>query len=543
MRTLKELRKISKLLYRELAFRLTLLQASPAFLDHYEQSVSIRKLSIYELSKKAERTFMVHKIFTLMAPILVMVSSTIYIVFLPTQAHTSEYSIILSLVFLSAISAKAFILFFLAIPQAAVLYYPKIYQPLLTLDLSDREIATIIVLTFWKMFNIYFIGSITISLIAFLMLGNILAGMLYTIFLTATYALVLWLANAISRRYLQFYAPVKTRVQQALRILLILGYTVIFSFFYLIPYAIFNTLPIVTSAFLTIPEVYRKLIAHIPPLSSTYLVALVYLKETNLESFILPSASSIFYLLISACSLRSLLRTFANIPYMSIPTMIRTETTPIAIKIKSPLLGHITKDLRLIFRDPNHAIMFLFGPALIIIYSLMHSLLQLSFAWFIGIMYFTIIFIPAFSVSLLTVEKEGLRFLLSLPVSYHDIAKSKAFVAVLSYIILALLATAVLATIQQLYLIFGVGLLLNLVGIFTCSYKTLRKAINYTLETGEIILTRARLSFSLYLMALGILFADIPAAVIYIGMELGYLHYALATVLALQAIFFVMYKL
>ncbi|MCR8454507.1 MAG: hypothetical protein NDP13_05940 [Crenarchaeota archaeon] len=550
MRRLKELRKISKILYREVAFRFLLLQASYVPLDYYEQHeqpAPTRKLSIHELPKKVEklftRLFAFFKILTLIALMLVIVSSTIYIMSLPAQAHTWEHTIILSSVFLLAMFAKAFILFFLTIPQAAVLYHPKIYQPLLILDLSDREIATIMALTFWRMFNTCLIGSIAISLIAFLVLGNILAGVLYITFLTATYVLVLWLVNAIPARYLQFYAPTKTKAQQTLKILLILGYTVVLSFFFLIPYTIFNVLSTVTSAFLAIPEAYQKLIVCIPPLSSTYLVALVYLKEASLESFIFPSISAIFYLLLSAYSFRSLLRTFASIPYMSIPTTIHTETVPTAIKTRPSLLGHITKDLKLILRDPSHAVTFFLGPVSAIIFSQIRSLFQYPSAWFYIMAFIIATSIRTLSVSLLTVEKEGLRFLLSLPVSYHDIAKSKAFVAVLSYIILALSATAVFAILQQSYFILGVGLLLNSVGIFTYSYKILRKAINYTLETRKLILNEAKLFSSSYLMALEMLFIVIPVIVICAGIEFGFLYYALAIVLALQAIFFVMYKL
>lgn len=552
MRGLKDLWKISRVVYRELLFQATMLQSSSALTAYTEQqteqATTSRRPSVYELAKRTERSFVFFKVMTLIVCASIVGSTIFFIIFYPAQVSAKERLVVTSLALLSAILISAFVLFFMIIIQASMLYSPRIYQPLLMLDLSDREISKILALAFFRMFDAYLIGSLIISLIAFIMLGKALAGLIYAIFLGATYILILWLVVAVSRKFRGFSAPAKTKTQQVARILLILGYVLVFSLFYVIPYAVYNILPIVIDAFSAIPETYQRVLINIPPLSATYLVASFYVGEINTQSLMLPLASSVIYLLLSVYSLRALFNALASIPYLTLQAPTRTEVPPtvsatmITAKIRSPLWGHVIKDLRLTLRDPNYAIVLFFGPIILIVYTLAYSLLKQPTSSLVSMVYIATILTLSQSPSLLLVEKRGLDYLLSLPVSYRDIAKSKASLMTLSYAGLALSTIVIFAILELRYAILGCGLLLNLIGAFTYSYKIIRKILYYVLETGKSLLIMTKASFMLYLIGLGALFGVIPVAIVHLGIEFGQPHYAFAIVLALQAIFFITYK-
>ncbi len=535
-RRLKELWKYSGVLYREMLYRTIMLQQTYASTDPE---------AVKKVSRSATQMLYIHKILMLMMVIIMILSTVFFISYLPIPTSPEIKTLSIALAFLSYISLNAFLLFFLSIVQTSILLSPDLYQPLLMLNFSDEELSIIALLAYLRIFDAYVFGSLILTVITFTFMVNPLTAMLLAISLGATHLITLWVITAISKSYLRFSAPELSKVRLLIKILVIIGYTLVFALLYVIPFMINNVLPIIIKEFSSLPQIYRTILLYLPPLSIAYLAAIVYVGTINAQSLVYLSLSFAIYLIISWRCYKGILKIILAVPYTSWPTPQSKTVIPKEFRVGKYFQGLLIKDFKLLIRQVNYAILLFLGPVLFAVYAIIYHVMEMPPTMLVSMMYPIVLVLSMSAVNILGIEGRAAEFLLSLPVSLKDIAKSKAVLITFSYIIFGLSATGYFAIFLKDQIVYGIVILINTLGMFVGSYKIIRKAIRYIIETGVLLTDLSKnISFLLYVTGIAILFGILPLVITSIIMILARpIQEILLTAIALQLGYFITYKL
>ncbi|MHA1617323.1 MAG: hypothetical protein ACTSX9_08475 [Candidatus Njordarchaeales archaeon] len=536
MRSLRDLWNYSKIVYREMLFRML----------SFQQTVSITDPeSIKKLARSANQSLYLHKIFMLIATVIITMSTAFSASFLFSQMSGGKLVYSLSLLFLSFLLLSAFMLFFMAVIQVSILMSPDIYQPLLVLDFDDKELSLISSFALIRIFDAFIIGSPILTIVTFAFTRRILPGFLLAILLGATYLITLYLMVILGKNYIRFATPEVSGARLILRVFILLGYTIVFSLLYLIPFVINNLMPQVIEAFLATPETFRRILTYIPPFSATYLVALIYAGNGSTQGIAIPILSSLGYLVIAWISFKKMISVVGEIPYLSQLVSARKEVMMGAPKIRPPFIGIIRKDFKLLIRQVNYAMLLFLGPVLFGIYAIIYYLMEIPLTMLTGMSYVIIFTIFMTATSILAIDGKGGEFLLSLPVSLKDIAKSKAFLITTSYVIFGVFALVFFAIVLPHEISLGEAILLNTVGVFAGSYRVLRKAITQVMERGEPLTDLAKnVIYLLYVMGISLIYGILPLIIVQLSFLIRIrIVETLIIALIFQIIYFVTYKI
>ena len=503
MRKLKELWKISKIVYKEIAFRSLIAQSGASLSD----PKTIEKIV------KSSRFIYFYKGFMVIAAVLLMFITAIYLESVGPQIESSKSLIYRTLYLSSTIILCCFMLFFLIILQTSILFSPEIYQPIITLELSDEETSLITILAFLRIFDVYIISSLLSAFFFPLILNrNLILAILFPVILGCAYIFTLWLVVILAKTYFyRFSSPEFSRARLIGKIIVLFGYSMIFGSLYILPNILQGMMPVIVESYLQLLPILQLVILLIPPFSCSYFVITISYALISIEKTLATAISTMIFILLVIWSFKGLLNSLKSIPYQPvIPKIMLARVKGAKFKLRGRMAGLIVKDLKLLIRNPNYAMLLFMGPAMFIIYLIFYIFLEIP-EFFLFNMTFMIATIHILlSPSILQIEGKALELSLVLPIRYKEITKSKAIISAISYILFSIIVVCFYITIGKLTY-FVIGLLINTIGIYAGNYKAIGKLMQLLLESGESLINIQRsASYMGYVIYLMIVYCIIP---------------------------------
>lgn len=531
MHGLRELWKISEKVYREIVFRSTL----------YQRGItSIQTKDIKKLSKQLK--------YIGMYKILMLIMSAFYALFgsLTLQDFLTKSGSIglVQVAFFVAtyIMMNGFILFFLGIVQSSMIFTPEIYYPISILDLSWEDISRIMLFAYLRIFDVYLIGSIVLTLALFgFITKNIILSILTALGLSITYMITLWIILYLAKTYLyKFASPELSASRLIIKIIAVLGYALIFAVAYMIPTSLINYLPGIIDTFLALDPVIKHILIVIPPLNYAYFAAeIIYLKQGFSSEFIVATVSTALYMGLSLIALRKTLSIFKK---LTIELFTRTTYLKISrglsIRIRGIFKSILIKDFKIMIRNPNTALFLLLGPAMYLTYLIVSISMKMSPYFLLSMSMFIVVMHPMMSPGLMQIEGKTFEYVMSLPIRMRDIIKSKAILMTISYISFAVIVFIHMTFVMG-FKILTLGLIINTCGVFAANYKAIDKLIKMILKGDKgFIDIQKDLLYLAYLIGITFIYCIIPIILLILAETMGEMSSIIIIVLIiLQAIY------
>ncbi len=503
-RTFRELWRISKVTYSELIFRSLLIQ---------NVGITGDSKSVEKIVKKAG-TYSFLKIF-LALPIGVFALEAAFITADNMPSRGLE-GILESTLSISAFwILSVFILFLVSVLQASIMLSHKLYEPLMVLNLTMKELTLIVYLTLFRIFDAPIISAIIFSFTAFILLtNNIVLSLL--IFVTTVIAIVLAVTILVITGLKLSKSIMKPEVRLSrsiAKILLLIGYTFSFSVIYLLPNMLIQYIEPLSKTVISLDPVSKEIVMSLPPISYAYVVLVATYKPWMLNNTLLPLTSSLATTIVIFIVARKTLNTLPRLIF-SMKSLGETvkKRTKISLNPSSSYFGGlIRKEFKIIFRNPNTAIIFMFGPIMFVLYSTMYMVLDLGKTFLTSTTTMIVPLLLFMAPNLLVAEGEGLVYLFTLPVKTGDILKVKSAVMTLSYILYVATALPIMMFLFKNISNSYYWLIPSTSGFFLAVYYAVKKALDNMIKKNVSFMElRGDFGYILYLVALLLVFYAMP---------------------------------
>ncbi len=479
MKKLFKLWLISNVVYREILFYTSMIQQSYATADR----AAIEKIV------KGRWGYWVLKGFVGLITAITGLTSILASWNLINQEYGLN-SLLASSVYLSIfLLFSFFFIFFMAVFQATALSAPEVFEPLNYLNLSREDVSIITYLTIFRIFDLPIIFTgIVVFLTSIVVSMNLVYMFLVTLSYAVTMALVISFVVNISFKYFRgFIKPEVSKRKALFKTILLFFYTIIFSTLYIVPSILTNYISDFTNLIISSSYQLKLIYSTIPIISFATLTSyLIKPFETPIEFVIASLISVTITTLLTYKLFKSTVNRVTKMIFTA-PTFENRKMTisRISFKRRSKLVSLLLKDLKLAYRNPNYALSLFSGPALLLIYFILWSLVDFSVSFIFTITQVFVIFVLLLAPLSIGMEGEGLGALITLPIKERDILVSKSLLYTLSYVFYSVTAMILLSIISVLN-IFVYNLLISTIGITVAVYRIIRKTWD-ALKKGESI--------------------------------------------------------
>jgi len=318
-----------------------------------------------------------------------------------------------------------------------------------TLPIEQNEFSLITVFSFVRSVDYIFIGSIIsqVAAVAYLT-GSILAALIVLVASTLNQifavSIALWFSRVFQKNLLR---GGRSRGATVLRLGFILMWGLLLAgvgFLFSIPWYI---LPNLENILIGASQPSTLLLGALYPFSAGILIAKV--SYATISSLIVFEAfiSLALYVLLAFFAGKWSLATVKKISQGAGVKVTRLAAKDYLVKIRSPLLGYILKDLKAASRNPSTAFFFAL-PVLetVIVAMLISNLTTLRTAMIIDATSMGAVFALFMPLALLTAEGRGFEYTKTLPVSARKIIASKTLVSAATYILVPFALTVLSLT-------------------------------------------------------------------------------------------------
>ena len=514
-RTIRELWRIAKVTYSELIFRSLLIQ---------NIGVTSDRESVEKVIKKAG-TYSFLKIF-LAFPIGVFAFEAAFITAdkMPIGGLMGIMEGTLSISAFWILSV--FILFLVSVLQASIVLSDKLYEPLMVLNLSVTELSIVVYLTLFRIFDIPIIATIIFSFVAFILLTrNVLLSLLVLSTTVIAIILTVTILTVTGSKLSKSIMKPEVKLSRSIaKILLLVGYTFSFSVIYVLPNMLIQYIEPLSKIILSLDPVFKEIVLSVPPISYAYVVLIASYEPWMLNNALVPLISTIFTTIgILFVAKRTLTTIPRSIFSSKLTKESETKHKEISLNPSSTYFGGlIRKEFKIIFRNPNAAIVFMFGPIMFILYSIMYIAIGLGSTFLSSTVTMIVPLLIFMAPNMLVAEGEGLAYLFTLPIRTEDILKVKSLVMTLSYV---LYVTTSLPIIMMLFGKISTNyfwLIPSTSGFFLTVYYAVKKALNDMMKKNiSFMELRSNIGYILYIGALLLIFFATPYFLLIISIKIS----------------------
>ena len=305
-----------------------------------------------------------------------------------------------------------------------------------TIPLDQDEFSLITLLSFIRSFDYMVIGSILsqVALVAYLTTSPV-ATLIMLVASTANalfaVAVGLWFSRVFQRNMLR---GGRSKANTTLRLLFILMWGLLLAavgFLFSIPLYI---VPNLQSTLLSAGHVWNSLLGLLYPFS-TGIVITASVSKVTLSTLLVASVAMVGYALLAIYAGKWSLGTVRDISQGAGVNIARVTAINFSVNPHGPLLGYVSKDLKVASRNPATAFFFALPAIETILTILLDSKVgTLRGALVISGTSLGAIFALLLPLALLSAEGKGLEYTKTLPISSRRIVLPKALVSTATYV-------------------------------------------------------------------------------------------------------------
>ncbi|MGQ4891488.1 MAG: hypothetical protein ACP6IP_03265 [Candidatus Njordarchaeia archaeon] len=532
--------RISKYTYRELAFYSLAMQHGVAAGD---------KKTVERLLRNAQNVYILKLIVGVFA--LIFGVGAIFLLKDSIVRGLTYASIFnASFAFASFVIYTGFIVFFMTIFQASALGSIDLFLPLTSLSLSNRDISKVIYLTVFRIFDlVVLVPLLGYAVLLQIFLGNILLTVLQTLSMAVFVFFMINIVLYVSYKYMRgFMKPEVSKVKIVAKLVLLVTYTLVFSTVYVVPIVLQNFLPTITKSIINLPKVYLELIIAVPPISLAYFATSTgTLTITDSLTYLISATSTLIFTALTALTFKKVFTGVTN--YILAGTPLEKMESRRVRRVKISVTKHLTlaivkRDLKMMMRQPNYAVLLFFGPIMLLVYGILFFFEGLPISYVENMIYFIVMLIVMMSSSVIFVEDKGILFTLSLPIRRKNLIIGKAFIMTLTYVV-SVIGIAVLDLLTGQFGPKTLVLIPLIMGVFNAEYRAIKKGMEMVLDKGESLMAlKSDLGYIIYLVLLSIIYFEIPYGLMValgyfptLSLQLLVLETAILAVYAIELIF------